>query len=354
MFLDVAEINIEVFLMITIPGDYLEGGGSVVRLAVALSAVTGKQINITNIRAGRCNPGLRAQHVEVVKSMAALCDASVSNIEVGSQELTFEPGKIKGGSIHVNIPTAGSIGLLLQSMMVASIHAKEPVELTIKGGAVSGKWAAPVNYMKYVLLPILEKMGYRADIEIKKYGYYPKGGGQVTARLYPSKLSPLVLKNQGKIISIHGISHASYDLKKSQVAERQRQSAEVVLKEYNPEVDIQYVSSDSPGSAVELWAVFDRTVLGGDALGERGKRSEAVGEEAASKLLQQVRSGATVDEHAEDQLIVYMALAADKGVSEITVPKLTGHTKTNIWLVEKFLPVKFEIKEKVIKCTKIQ
>ncbi|MBI4018331.1 MAG: RNA 3'-phosphate cyclase, partial [Candidatus Aenigmarchaeota archaeon] len=274
---------------------------------------------------------------------------------LGSTELEFSPRKIRSGNISINIPTAGSIGLVLQGLMVAAIHAGKTVDISITGGATNGKWAMPLNYARHVLLPLLAKMGYEAEIEIEKYGYYPKGGAKVSVAIEPGKLSPLVLLERGEIISVEGISHAAAELTKNNVAERQQKAArDIIYKELKITADIkaQYNDTACPGSAVELWAECENSVLGADGLGERGVRAEDVGRDAAEKLVQQLRSGTAVDEHAEDQLLPYMALAAEAGVSRIKVPELTRHTQTNIWVVEKFLPVKFTVEDNVISCRK--
>ncbi|MEM7819790.1 MAG: RNA 3'-terminal phosphate cyclase [Candidatus Aenigmatarchaeota archaeon] len=338
--------------MIELDGSYLEGGGSIVRVGVALSAVTEKPCRIFNIRKGRCNPGLQYQHIEAINAVANLCDAKVIGVSLKSKEIEFFPNKIKSGEIKIKIPTAGSIGLILQSILIASIHAKDVINIEIDGGATNGKWAAPVNYIKNVISQFLEKMGYKIKIDIKKYGYYPKGGAKVNARIEPcKKLKPLNIIECGKIISIDGISHASKFLEKLRVAERQREIAyNMLLNEFGiePNIEIKYVDSLCPGSALDLWCKTENSFFGSDGLGERGKRAEDVGREAATHLIEQIKSGA-VDEHAEDQLLPYMALTNN---SSIRIPKLTNHTKTNIWVIEKFLPVKFDIDEenKIIRC----
>lgn len=342
--------------LVEIPGDYGEGGGQIIRTAVALSAVTGKPCRIENIRAKRAKPGLQTQHLEAVKALAKLCGADIKGVHLGSTKLEFHPGKIKAGNISISIPTAGSIGMVLQGLMVAAIHAEKAVDISISGGATNGKWAMPLNYAKHVLLPLLAKMGYRAEIEIERYGYYPIGGSKVSVVIYPCELLPINLLERGEIVSVNGISHAAAELTKANVTERQQKTArDILFKELKITADVnaQYNDTACLGSAVELWAVCENTILGSDGLGERGKRAEDVGKEAAEKLVQQLRSNVAVDEYAEDQLVPYMALAAEKGESAIRVPKLTQHTQTNIWVVKQFLPVKFEMEGSVLHCKKL-
>ena len=344
--------------MLEIDGSYLEGGGQIVRTALALSTVTQKPIHITSIRKGRANPGLQAQHIEAANAISSLCNAKIEGNKLHSTEMKFYPGKIQSKKISIMIPTAGSVALVLQAMMIAAVHAEGRIHIEINGGATNGKWAPPVNYVKHVLLPLLEKLGYKADIDIKKYGYYPKGGAHVVAEIHPAELEPINLMERGEIETINGISHASKHLEKANVAERQAKTAKDIIKKelkIDAETSVKYVDALNPGSAIELFAKAKNSVLGSDGLGEVKKRAEDVGKEAAEKLVECIRSDACVDEYAEDQLLPYMALASVNGESRIRVHKLTNHTKTNIWVIEKFLPVKFKIdeKEKIISCRKV-
>lgn len=339
--------------MIEIQGDYLEGGGQILRTAVALSAVTGKPVAIKNIRKGRPKPGLQAQHLESINAIARLCSAEIKGNKLGSTEIEFNPQQIQSGDIDIYIPTAGSVSLVLQPLMIAAMHAGSRIGINIAGGATNGKWAPPLNYVINVLLPLLEKMDYKGNIRIEKYGYYPKGGAHVKAAIEPCSLKPLQLTERGEILSIEGISHAATELEKAKVAERQAKAAETVIKrdlETAPAIAINYVKTQNPGSAVELFARTENSVLGSDCLGEIKKRAEDVGKEAAEDMVKAILKNSAVDEHAEDQLLPYMALA--EGKSAISVAEITNHTCTNIWVIEKFLPVKFEIdeKRKIIYC----
>lgn len=339
--------------MIEVDGSFGEAGGQILRTSVALSAVTGKACRILNIRAKRKNPGLQAQHLEAVKATAKLCDAEVKDAELHSTELEFLPGKIKSGNISISIPTAGSVGLVLQPVMIAAMHAEKTVNVSIGGGATNGMWAMPAGYAKHVLLPLLEKMGYQAGMKIMRYGYYPAGGAEVEVEISPANLFPLTLLDAGKIVAIRGISHASKELEKASVAERQQKTARKIIFDalgIVPEIKAVYADSACPGSAVDLYAETESSFLGSGGLGEKGKRAEDVGKEAADKIIQYIKSGSPLDEHAEDQLIPYLALA--KGQSKMRVFSISDHTKTNIWVTEKFMPVKFRIDEvqKIIEC----
>jgi RNA 3'-terminal phosphate cyclase (ATP) len=341
--------------MIEIDGSFGEGGGQIIRTALALAAVTNESVHITKIRSGRPNPGLQAQHLEAINAMRVLCDANVDGAKLHATEITFMPNEITGGEISVKIPTAGSVGLVLQPIMIAATRASNPVTIAIDGGATNGKWAMPANYAKHVLLPLLEKMNYHGTIAVDRYGYYPRGGAKLSAKIKPAELKAIDLTERGDILSIDGISHASSQLKSKLVAERQASAADKTIEEnisINASVKVAYGETASIGSAIDIFAKTKNSVIGSGALGEPAKKAEDVGKEAARNLMSALKTQACVDEYAEDQLLPYMALA---GSGELRVHKLTNHTLTNIWVIEKFLPVKFFVdeKEKIISCRSI-
>ncbi|MFH1237291.1 MAG: RNA 3'-terminal phosphate cyclase [Candidatus Aenigmatarchaeota archaeon] len=332
--------------MIVIPGEYGSGSGTIVRLATAFSALTGKPIKITDIRAKRPNPGLRHQHLETLRAIAKLSGAKLKGDEVGSKEIEFTPKKIKSGTIDVAIETAGSIGLLTYAVMIPAICASGKTILRIKGGSTASLWAPPVYYMENVLLPTLAKMGIEAKFTINKHGFFPKGGADVVFEISPAKkIAPIVMKDAGDVETITGLSIASNDLKSRNVAERQIAGyRRIIRKEKGVEIKPSYVSAASTGSAFVVWArTTTGCILSGDHVGEEKKPAEVAGEEAAFKLKEEIDYGSTVGFQLADQLIPFMALACGK--SEILVPELTEHVKTNIWLCEKFLGSKFVTKE---------
>ncbi|MEM2954924.1 MAG: RNA 3'-terminal phosphate cyclase [Candidatus Nanoarchaeia archaeon] len=332
--------------MLEIPGEYGSGSGTIVRLATAFSSLTGKAIKITDIRARRPNPGLRHQHLEAVRTIGKLCSAKILGDQVGSKEIIFEPGKLKGGSFEVNIETAGSIGLLAYAVLIPALFTKEKTVIHIKGGSTASLWSPSVYYMENVLLPTLQKMGIEAKIEVLKHGFYPVGGGEVKFEIHPTKkISPLILTEQGEIDSIEVLSIASSFLKNRNVAERQIIGFQRIIKrEKNLNAKNLYVESQCPGSVLVAWAKTSKEyILSGDCVGEEKKPAEVVGEEAGFKLKEEIRYGCTVGYYLSDQLIPFLALA--QGKSEIIVPEITDHIKTNIWLCENFFKSKFEIKE---------
>ncbi len=322
-----------------IDGSMGEGGGQILRTAVALSAVLGIPVKIYNIRAKRKNPGLRPQHLTAVKAIAELSGARVEGARVGSMELTFRPGTIRGGSYRFDVGTAGSVPLVLQALLPVLAYAPEPVDLTITGGT-DVPMAPTIDYVRNVLTWFLNSIGYNVSIEVKRRGHYPRGGGIVRVRVEdpPGGFKPFRIVERGSLLEVKGLSHAVRLPK--HVAERQARAAvDVIKRELGVEakIDLEWYEPGKdphlgPGSGILVYAVFQRSVMGGDALGAKGKRAEIVGQEAATKLVEDIRTGAALDRHMSDMVIVYAALAS--GTSEFTGAKLTMHAWTVLKLIE--------------------
>ncbi len=336
-----------------IAGDYLEGGGQILRTAVAFSCITGKPIRVTNIRLKRDKPGLKPQHLAVLKTLEKLFAAKTTGLESESREITFTPQEkeITKQSLSVDIGTAGAIGLLLQPLLLVASFKSPGLALEIRGGT-TGLGAVPVEYYPNCLLPVLSRFGLNADFKIHRRGYYPKGDGKVSANINPLKNpKALNLTEQGNLKMIRGKSQASKDLVGRGVAERQaKEAAEVLKRDFSCqiEIDTEYLNTLSTGSEVNLYAHFDSfTILGADARGEAGKLAEKVAGEAAEKLKTEIKSGACVDLHMADNLIPWLALLG----GSIKTSAISLHTQTNIWVAEQFFGKIFSLKDNQISST---
>ena len=329
--------------MIEIDGSHGEGGGALLRISTALSALTSKPIHIVNIRANRPKPGLMPQHLNAVKAVAGLSGARVEGLEIGSKELSFYPEDIEGGNYDIDVKTAGSITLVLQAFMIPALFADAPVNIKIRGGT-DVRWSPSVDYLQHVTMPVLKSMGYDADLDIICRGHYPRGGGIVKVKINPvKKLNPINTCNL-KVDKIKGISHAVK--LPEHVAVRQAVSAEKMLKTNGFDAEIEIEHSDnalSPGSGIVLWTEGN-TRIGGSSIGERGVRAEKVGERAAEELLYHISRGAAVDKYIGDQIIPYMAIA---GKSKVKTAELTLHALTNIFITEKIMGKKFYVDGKL-------
>ncbi|MEA3378346.1 MAG: RNA 3'-terminal phosphate cyclase [Nanoarchaeota archaeon] len=331
--------------MIKIDGS--QGGGQMLRSALGLSAVTGKAFQMINIRGSRPKPGLKIQHLEGTRAVAQICNAEVLGLNLGSKELIFKPQEIKSGKIKIKVGTAGSVGLILQAVLIPATQTK--IKILIEGGATYGKWCVPMDSLWNIVFPLLSRMGYDIKVKNVKQGFYPKGGTRVEVVSKKAELKPIEIMDKGKLLALKGISVASSSLKRSKVAERQIKAAKhIIFSSFNKNINILNLYSETlcPGSGITLWAECENSIIGADCLGEKGKRAEIVGAEAAQKLIIEYENAA-VDAFTADQLMVYMALA--KG-GKIKTSKITEHMKTNAKIIEKFLNVKFKLDNNIIEC----
>jgi len=335
--------------MIEIDGSTGEAGGQVLRTACALSAVTKKPCRVFNIRKSREKPGLMTQHLLGIQALSQLCNGRLEGDFLGSEEIKFYPGEIYRDQVSVNIPTAGSITLVLQTLILPALFTAEPIKITFDGGATDTFFSPTIDYFQHVFLKILEKMGGKVEVNILRQGYYPEGGAKVEVKVYPSKLKTLNLTDRGVLKKILVISGASNALKNKKVSERQLMGMREILGKLKlpTEERVEYYDTRCPGSQICLVAEFENTIIGTDNLGKLGKRAEDVGKESALELLREQKSGACLDKHLADQILPFLALAKNR--SKVTISEITNHCKTNIWVIENFIGGKFEIKDNLIK-----
>jgi len=343
------------YKLLTIDGSFGEGGGQILRNAIALSLLDRKGIRITNIRANRKNPGLRPQHLSTVLAARQICDADVDGVKIGSREVVFIPGEVRGGEYEIDIGTAGSVTLLLQGILAPLLSAGESSVVRIIGGT-DVPWSPPVDYMNNIMFPVLREMGANLGFELLRRGFYPKGGGKIEVRIEPSSLNAVeFVREEEETLEIQGIAFASN--LRDQIPERMRGSAVAELRrtlgnDYEIEIQVKEDIGFTPGTGITLWAVgrslgkkgsgnvIGRFVrMGASARGERGVRAEDVGKQAANKLVREIQGYGGLDIHAADQLPVFSPLIdpRDKGSKlYYTVRKITPHLRTVLWLFEKF------------------
>jgi RNA 3'-terminal phosphate cyclase (ATP) len=325
--------------VITIDGAQMSGSGTIVRYAVALAALLGKPIRIINARARRREPGLRPQHVTGVRACAELCGATVEGVEVGSRMFDFVPGShIRGGHFQWDIGTAGSATMLALSVLPVACFAAAPVRARITGGLFQDFAPSPIH-LHHVLAPLLRSMGAELSLTVTRPGYVPGGGGIIDMNVVPNRqgLASLGLHAAGDVSEVHGIALSSH-LAERRVSERMATTCEEQIRRMGMACAIDRVEDISAvhaGACLAIWATSSTgSWFGADRAGKFGRSSEQIGRFVATTFLEDMHSGATVDRHLADQLVLFCALA--RGTSSYIVPRPTPHLESNLWLVGQF------------------
>ena len=331
--------------LVKIDGSHGEGGGQILRTAISLSAISGKPIEVTNIRANRTNPGLRPQHLAGIKIIADLFHAKSENLKVGAEWIRFSPSdKFEGGSIKFDIGTAGSIPLILMTVVPAVSLSNNSLQIEVTGGT-DVKASPTIDYIKHIVAKSYLSIGPKFSVDVLKRGYYPKGGGVVQCTVKPCKTpSPIELLAtrylEPKIISVCSQLPVH-------VAKRQISSALIALEKKDIRCSNYTASietSISPGSSILVYSAADFGLyVGGDSIGELGKRAESVGTEAAMRFLDSTLAQATVDPFLADMLVLPLALS--KGRSRYRVARVTQHLLTNLHIVSEIVRCKYSIEQ---------
>lgn len=325
--------------MLHLDGSSYSGSGTIVRFGVPLAALAGQALCLTHIRARRDPPGLRPQHLKAVQAVAQLCQGSLEGAAVGSQELLFQPGRLsQGGSFQWDIGTAGSTTMLAFALLPVAVFARGRHTFRLTGGLFQD-FAPSAFHVQHALLPLLRRMGLKAALHILRPGYVPTGHGSLELYVEPEggKLSPLRLLERHGELNYWGLALSSH-LEQRHVSQRMADACQQVLKRRGCKADIRILNDNTAsqaGAALALFAEGPGALLGADRAGARRRRAEAIGRFVAHVLLDDLDSGATVDTHLADQLVIFAALAP--GISEFRIPRITDHVRTNIWLIETIL-----------------
>lgn len=315
------------------------GGGQLLRSSLSLALVTGQAFRMTNIRGKRPKPGLMRQHLTCVKAAAEICGAVVDGAEMGSTELVFQPGKVVGGDYSFAIGSGGSTTLVLQTLLPALLHADTASTLRIEGGT-HNPMAPPFEFIEQCYLPVLKGMGVKAAATLERAGFMQAGGGVLTAVIQPiKKLKKLNLVERGELVETFGrVLHAHLH---RDIAEREITTAAKLLEWPEEKVELSFANdSAGPGNALLLGARFSNVCEISSGIAQMGKSAEAVATGAAKGLRGYLASSAPVGAHLADQLLLPMALAGGGVYHTLSI---TDHSRTNMALIEKFLPVSFEV-----------
>jgi RNA 3'-terminal phosphate cyclase (ATP) len=329
--------------MIEIDGSHGEGGGQVLRTSLALSIISGQAFHIANIREHRSKSGLMAQHLKSVDAAAAISKARVEGAKLYSSALTFSPSEIRSGRYRFDIGTAGAATLVLQTILIPLSLANTASSIIISGGT-HVPWSPCFDYLSLQWLYYLQQTGFDARISLDQAGFYPKGGGRISATVRPAKpISPLHLTQRGSLQKIVGISAvANLPLN---IAERQRRQAILRMQELhwgnstlNIRIKIENLHSPVKGTFLLLLAQFEGGRSCYFALGKLGKPAERVADEAVDALDSFMKTDGVVDQYLVDQLLIPLSLS--KGESEVHTSIITPHTLTNAEIIRAFLPAR--------------
>jgi RNA 3'-terminal phosphate cyclase (ATP) len=331
--------------LVKIDGSYGEGGGQILRTAISLSAITGKPVEVCNIRTNRTNPGLRPQHLAGIKIIADLFHAKSENLKIGAEWIRFSPSdKFEGGSIKIDIGTAGSIPLILMTVVPAVSLSNNSLQIEVTGGT-DVRASPTIDYIKYIVAKSYLSIGPKFSVDVLKRGYYPKGGGLVQCTIKPCKTPGTIELLATRYLEPKIISVCSQ--LPAHVAKRQISSALIALEKKDIRCSNYTASietSISPGSSILVYSAADFSLyVGGDSIGERGKRAEAVGTEAAMQFLDSAVAEATVDPFLADMLVLPLALS--KGRSRYRVARVTQHLLTNLHIVSEIVRCKYSIEQ---------
>ena len=344
--------------LLTIDGSQGEGGGQILRTALSLSAILGRPLRIVNIRAGRKQPGLRPQHVAAVKAAAAICSARVEDAKEHSRELLFEPQTPpQAGVYRFEIGTAGSATLLLQTVLIPLALAGGQSQVTISGGT-HVSWSPPFDYLEQVVLPAIAPLGYRAELTLAQWGFYPKGGGKLIAEIdealrpavgttspqAETGLQPLPAWSQARsqlnVLNVHSFAaNVGNQVTARQASQAYNRLAAVGL---HATTHLLNPSSVGPGTCVWILAEYAGGVRAGfTGYGRQGYPAERVADDAVNAFLAFHAGDAPVDPHLADQLVLPLCLT-DQPIAYRT-SEITQHLLTNIWVVAQFLGPCFEV-----------
>jgi RNA 3'-terminal phosphate cyclase (ATP) len=324
--------------MIDIDGSRGEGGGQILRTALALSCLHRKPFRIVNIRKNRKKPGLQPQHLAGVRAAQAISRAKVSGDRPGSTELSFFPGKVNPGAYSFDVGTAGSSLLVLQALLPPLLFSETGSEVTIAGGT-HVPFSPSYQYAAGVFLPALAKLGMTVHLSIDSYGFYPRGGGKIRAEILPAgRVLPWNVPERGPFRGIAGCS--AVGRLPTSIAERQRKAAMDAIRSMIGEeplrMCIDLLDAPTPGRGTFLFLRADsgNCAAGFTSLGAIGKRAEEVGEEAARQFLDYYSADAALDPHLPDQIVPYLSLSGEKSV--FTTSRITEHLRTNLWVTGLF------------------
>lgn len=328
--------------MITIDGSTGEGGGQILRTALALSLVTGQPFRVDKIRAGRKKPGLLRQHLTAVNAAVQIGSARATGATLGSQTLTFEPGGIVPGDYTFAVGTAGSATLVLQTVLPALLTGSKPSRLVLEGGT-HNPFAPPFDFLQKTFLPVLNRMGPKVSATLERYGFYPAGGGKFSVAIEPvTQLLPIELPE--RVAIQRRFARSVYAAIPRSVADRELRVISEKLGWPADSLQAEPVGdSICPGNVLMVEVESESLTEVFTGFGERGVLAEKIAEKVVEEVREYLTSKAAVGEHLADQLLLPMALAGGGSFSAV---KISRHAQTNMEIIGKFLPIAFNVQDR--------
>lgn len=321
--------------IVEVDGSLGEGGGQILRTAAAFSTISRRPVRVSRIRAGRGVPGLRRQHASALLILAKATGGRAEGASEGSSEVAFFPGEPRAESLNLDMGTAASITLVLQAVVPAVALSGGRLRLELKGGT-DVPWSPTFDYFVGVVRPAFREIGIEFDATAGRRGYYPRGGGRAVATIEPSSgVRPVDLASRGGLPGARVVSRCGSLPRR--VADRQLAAASSQLEGAGVRVlagEVSEEGSDSPGSSVLVHCTERPALLGADAIGAKGKPSERVGQEAATRFVAEARSGACVDSNLSDMIIPLLSLAPSP--SRVRVREVTSHLKSGLEIARQF------------------
>jgi len=325
-----------------IDGSAGEGGGQILRTSLALSCITGRGLRMEKIRAARRNPGLAKQHLSCVRAACKISHGRCKGDALGSGVLDFQPGPVRSGDYHFDIGSAGSASLVAQTVMPALFGAYKPSRVTVTGGT-HNPWAPPYDFLSETFGPAIASAGFRARCKLIRHGFFPAGGGKMTFAIEPREEQQSGTIDLCERSAQPKLKAAIYTAKlPPNVAERQQKLLQKSHLEFEEIEHIEVEDSPGPGNCamIRVCSVRGTTVF--TSFGQRGKPSQKVIGELIDMTRSFLASGAAVDVHLADQLLIYMAISQ---AGEFITNKISNHLTTNIEVIKRFLPVEFTADE---------
>jgi RNA 3'-terminal phosphate cyclase (ATP) len=330
--------------LIELDGSTGEGGGQILRTALALSMCTGQPMAIQRIRAKRPKPGLMRQHLTCVQAAVAVCGAKVEGADLGSQTLVFEPGQVRAGDYAFNVGTAGSCTLVLQTVLPALMLCAETSRVSLNGGT-HNPMAPPFHFLERSFAPLLRRLGVGIELELRRLGFYPAGGGEISAVVQPTAagLKPFDLTERGPPQEAYAECFAP--ALPGAVAVRELAALTRALGWSGDQLRTPAVrQNEGPGNALMATLAYAHVSEVVTGFGEKGVSAEQVAGALVKEIRSHQASEGALGQHLADQWMLPLALAvmAQGGEASFTCTETTEHATTNIGVIEQFLPVRFD------------